>query len=104
MFREVFKFECRYQLRSALFPIIAIAFLLIGYLAMASDQVTVGVGDSGSLKLNASFVIIVSAYVFSIVAMLAGVAFVAAPIPRGRGLRTALRLVSTGVAKRGFLI
>ncbi len=103
MIFEVFKFECRYQLKSPLFVIIGLVFALLAYLAMASENVTVG-GGTGNLNLNASFTIVQTHFVFSIIAMFAVVAFVATPLTRDRELKTQEMLVATGLSERQFFV
>jgi ABC-2 type transport system permease protein len=99
---EVFRFECRVQRRSPLFALVAAAFFLLAFAAMASENVQVG-GGTGNLDLNAAFVIVQTTYVFSILAMFAGVAFVAMPITRDQELRTTELFVATGVPRLAFL-
>ena len=102
MFLEVFKFECRYQLRSPLFPIVALVFFLLAFLGMASENVTIG-GGTDNLDLNASYTIVQSHYVFSVILMFAAVAFVATPITRDYENRTAEMIISTGVPRLAYL-
>ena len=102
MLFEIFRFECRYQLRSALFPIVSLVFLLMAFFAMASDDVTVG-GIGNNLNLNASFAIMTTQFVFSIIAMFAGVAFVANAITRDYENKTAELFFSTRLPERDYL-
>ncbi len=102
MFYEVFKFECRYQLRSPLFGIVSLVFALLAFLAMASENVTVG-GGTDNLNLNASFTIVQTHFVFSIIAMFAAVAFVATPFTRDHELKSFEMIVASGVSPRSFL-
>ena len=81
MLGEIFRFECRRQLRSALFPIVSLTFFLMAFLATASEDVTVG-GVGRNLNINAAYAIIVTQFTFSIIAMFAGVAFVASAVTR----------------------
>ena len=101
MFLSILRFECSQQLKSPLFIIVAAVFFTMAFLAMASEQVTVG-GGTANLDLNASFKIVQSHYVFSIILMFAAVAFVAAPLTRDRELRTEEMLVATGVSPHAF--
>jgi len=102
MFWEVFRFECAYQRRSPLFLVLCAMYFLLAFLAMASESVTVG-GTGDNLNLNASFSIIVSQYVFAILGMFSGIAFVAGAITRDGEHRTAEVLYSTGVGRLSYL-
>jgi ABC-2 type transport system permease protein len=102
-FVEVFRFECAVQGRSPLFLLVAGAFFLLAFAAMASENVQVG-GGAGNLDLNAAYVIVQTSFVFSILAMFGGVAFVAMPITRDHELRTAELFVATGVPRLSFLL
>ena len=99
---SIFAFECRYQLRSPLFAIVAAVFFLLGFLVMASESVQVGgVGDN--LNLNAAFAIIQIQYTLSILGMFAAVAFVAGSMTRDFEVRTAEIFFATGIGERAFL-
>jgi len=102
MFAEVFLFECRYQLRHNLFWTVAATFFLLAFLAMASENLSIG-GVGNNLNLNASYALLLSHYVFSILVMFAGVAFVAAPITRDYETKTMEMFVSTGVPRLSHL-
>jgi len=102
MFGEIFRFECRQQLSSPLFIAVSLVFFLMAFLAMASENVTIG-GGTANLNLNAPFTIVQTHYVLSIIAMFATVAFVAAPLTRDRELKTEETLVATGVKRVPFL-
>jgi len=99
---EVFRFECRYQLRSPLFATIAIVWFCLGFFVMASESVQVG-GVADNLNLNASHSIITIQYVLCIIGMYAAVAFVAGAITRDREARTDELLYATGVSETGYL-
>ncbi len=102
VFAEIFRFECRTQLRSPLFIVVAVSFFVLAFLAMASDNITIG-GGTTNLDFNAPFTIVQSHFVLSVVAMFASVAFVAAPLTRDRELKTEATLVATGVPRLSFL-
>jgi ABC-2 type transport system permease protein len=102
MFFEVFRFECRYQLRSPLFLIVAGVWFLLGFLITGSESVRVG-GVGNNLNLNASFAIIQVQYVLSMIGMFAAVAFVATAITRDYETKTAELFFSTGVSEKSFL-
>ncbi|MEM1230408.1 MAG: M1 family aminopeptidase [Pseudomonadota bacterium] len=98
---EVFRFECRYQLRSPLFWSLAGVFFLLAFFAMASEDVSVG-GVSNNINFNSSFAIIQTQYVFSLLIMFAGIAFVAGAVTRDFEHRTAELLYASGVTPRAF--
>ena len=99
---EVFRFECRYQLRSPLFISVALVWFFLGFFVMASENVQVG-GVADNLNLNASHSIITIQYVLSIIGMFAAIAFVAGAITRDREARTDELLYATGVSETGYL-
>lgn len=102
MLREVFRFECRHQLRGPLFLIVALTFFLLAFFGMASENITIG-GGTANLNLNAAFAIVQTHFVFATLAMFAAVAFVASAITRDYELKTAEVLFSTGVGPGAFL-
>lgn len=100
---DIFRFELRYQWRSPLFLIVALSFGLLAFMAMASEDVTVG-GGTDNLNLNASYAIIQTQYIFSIILMFAAAAFAAQPIIRDFDSRTAEMVFVTGVSPLSYLI
>ena len=100
---EVFRFECRHQLRSPLFFIVSFMFFLLAFASMASESVSVG-GPADNLQLNASYSILTSIWVFTILGMFAGVAFAANPVVRDPELKTSELLFSSGLREREFLL
>ncbi|MGE0624498.1 MAG: ABC transporter permease/M1 family aminopeptidase [Pseudomonadales bacterium] len=102
MFFEIFRFECRYQLRSPLFLVVAGLWFLIAFLITGSESVRVGgVGDN--INLNANFAILQIQYTLSILGMFPAVAFVASAITRDLEMRTAQLFFATGVGERSYL-
>ena len=99
---EIFRFECRYQLRSPLFLIISLVFFLFNFFAMASESVTVG-GGTDNLNLNAAFTILQTQYIFSIIGMFAAIAFVAGAITRDYEAKTAELFFASGVSEKSYL-
>ena len=99
---EVFRFECRYQLRSPLFLSIALVWFLLAFFVMASESVQIG-GIADNLNLNASHSIISAHYVLSIIGMFAAVAFVASAITRDQEAGTDELLYATGVSESAYL-
>ncbi|MCR9278623.1 MAG: ABC transporter permease subunit [Pseudomonadaceae bacterium] len=100
---DILRFELRYQWRSPLFLIVALAFGLLAFLGMASEDVTVG-GGTDNLNLNASFAIIQTQYIFSIILMFAAAAFAAQPIIRDFDSRTAEMVFVTGISPLSYLV
>jgi ABC-2 type transport system permease protein len=102
MFWEVFRFECRFQLRSPLFLAVAGLFFLLGFLIMGTEAISVG-GVGNNLNLNANFAILQVQYTMSILGMFAAIAFVAGAITRDVEARTAELLYSTGLRENDYL-
>lgn len=100
---EVFKFECRYQLRSPLFLVLSVAFFLFAFLLMASEGVSLG-GVSRSLNLNAAWTVVYSQFFFSIIGMFGAIAIVSQAITRDYEFKTAELFFTTGVSESGFLL
>ena len=94
---EIVRFECRYQLRSPVFIIVASVFFLMTFLGMASDAVQIG-GNDSALNLNSNFAIIQTQLVFSVIGMFPAIAFVANAITRDFEVRTAEVLFASGVS------
>jgi len=102
MFFEIFRFECRYQLRSPLFLVVAGIWFLLGFLLTGSESVRIG-GIGDNLNLNASYVIIQVQYALSMIGMFAAVAFVAGAITRDIETKTAELFFTTRVAPASYL-
>ena len=100
---DVFRFECRYQLRSPLFGSVALVWFLLGFFIMASENVSVG-SVANNLNLNAAHSIISIQYVLCIIGMFAAVAFVASAITRDYETRTAELFFATGIGARSYLL
>lgn len=100
---EIFRFECRYQLRSPLFLILSFVFFLLAFMLMASENVSLG-GVGSNTHLNASWTIVYTQFFFSMIGMLAAISIVSQAITRDYELKTAELLFSTGVSERGFLL
>ena len=98
----VFRFECRYQLRSPLFVSICLTWFLLGFLIMGSESVSVG-GIPANLNLNASFAIVAVQYMLTIIGMFAAIAFVAGSITRDQEVHMAELLFATGVGEASYL-
>ena len=100
---EVFKFECRYQLRSPLFLTLSSVFFLLAFLLMASENISLG-GVGNATNLNAAWTIVFTQFFFSMIGMLAAISIVSQAITRDYELQTAEILFSTGVSEKGFLL
>ncbi|NIP16135.1 MAG: ABC transporter permease subunit [Pseudomonadales bacterium] len=103
MFLEVFKFESRFQVRSPLFLTISTVWFLIGFLITGSESVSVG-GVGSNLNLNASFALIQTITVLTILGMFAAIAFVSGAITRDGETKTAEIFFSSGVSERSYLL
>ncbi len=103
MFLEIFRFECRYQLRSPLFLAVAGLFFLLGFLVMGTEAVSVG-GVGNNLNLNANFAILQTQYTLTILGMFGAIAFVAGAITRDLENRTGELFFSTGISERDYLL
>lgn len=100
---EVFRFECRYQVRSPLFLILSFLFFLLAFMLMASENVRLG-GVGNATHLNAAWTIVFTQFFFSMIGMLAAISIVSQAITRDYELKTAEILFSTGVSEKGFLL
>jgi ABC-2 type transport system permease protein len=100
---EVFRFEWRYQRKGPLFLILAGVFALLTFLGTASDQVSIG-GGGTNINVNASFAIIQTQIVMSVIGMFAAVAFVASAMTRDYENKTAEMLFVTGVGETSYLL
>lgn len=102
MFREVFRFELRYQLRTPLVWVLAFAFALFAFIATTSDTVTIGEGI-GNVNRNAPYVILTFLSVFSVLGMLVALALSAQPLLRDFELGTEELFFSTPMPKSSYL-
>ena len=75
MFREFFRFELRYQLRSPLPWVVALVFALMAFAATTTDIITIGEGI-GNANRNAPYVILTFLNVFSTLGMFVAVALI----------------------------
>ncbi len=101
MFFEIFRFECRYQLRSPLFGVVAGLWFLIAFLISGTEAVSVG-GVGANINLNANFAILQIQYTLTVLGLFPAVAFVAGAITRDYEAKTAQLLFSTGVSARSY--
>lgn len=101
MFLEIFRFECRYQLRSPLFLVVAGLWFLIAFLISGTDAVSVG-GVGSNINLNANFAILQVQYTLTVLGLFPAVAFVAGAITRDYETRTAELLFATGISEISY--
>ncbi len=102
MFRAVFGFELRQQLRSAVFWIGAVAFALLAFGAVTTDAVQIG-GSLGNVNRNAPFVILQILALMSLIGVFVTTAFVAGAVLRDYELRTHEIFFATGVTRFAYL-
>jgi ABC-2 type transport system permease protein len=102
MFREFFRFELRYQLRTPLVWVLALAFALFAFTATTTDIITIGEGI-GNVNRNAPYVILTFLGVFSTIGMLVALAFSAQPLLRDFELGTEELFFSTPMRKSSYL-
>jgi len=102
MFREFFRFELRYQLRSPLPWVIAAVFALMAFGATTSDMITIGEGI-GNANRNAPYVILSFLDVFSTLGMFVAVALIAQPLLRDFELGTEELFFSKPLNKATYL-
>src|SRR5690554_4078292 len=103
MLRHLLAFERRLLLRSGLFWIVALAFGAIGFIAMASENVSFG-GGVGNVLRNAPAVVITLLGAFSVISALLTTIFVAGAALRDFELRSAELFFATPMKKRDYLL
>lgn len=101
MFSKIAAFEFRYQLRQPAFWVISILFALIGFGAMASDNLDLGSG--GNVLKNAPYALAQIHIVFSIFFMLATTAIVANVVVRDTQSGFGPMIQTTRVSKFAYL-
>lgn len=102
MFREIFAFEFRYQLRNPVFLIATAIFAILAFGAVTSDTVQIG-GAVGNINRNAPFVIMQFLLILSFFNIFTTTAFVAGSILRDHEYGTHEIFFSTPMRKRDFL-
>ena len=101
MFLEIFRFECRYQLRSPLFLVVSGLWFLLAFLVSGTDAISVG-GIGSNINLNANFAILQIQYTFTVLGLFPAVAFVAGAITRDYEAKTAQLLFASGVSELSY--
>ncbi|MBL8268123.1 ABC transporter permease/M1 family aminopeptidase [Steroidobacter sp.] len=102
MLWEFFRFELRYQLRSPLPWVIALAFALMAFGATTTDMISIGEGI-GNVNRNAPYVILTFLDVFSTLGLLVAVALIAQPLLRDFDLGTEELFFSKPLSKSSYL-
>ena len=102
MFREIFGFELRQQLKSPLFWMIAIAFAALAFAASTSDSVQIG-GGVGNVHRNAPIVVLNWLIVFTLLGMFLITVFVAGAALRDFEARTAELFFATPMSRSAYL-
>ena len=103
MLRHILSFERRLLLRNGVFWIVLAAFGLLGFGAMASDDISFG-GGVGNVLRNAPAVVITLLAAFSVLSVLLGTIFVAGIALRDFEQRTAELFFATPVRWRDYLL
>ena len=102
MFREIFLFETRYQIKQPLFVIAVAIFFLLTFGAITTDSVQIG-GSIGNVHRNAPFVIMQIMLVMTAIATFLTTAFVSGAIHRDFEHETHALFFSLPIKKRDFL-
>jgi ABC-2 type transport system permease protein len=102
MFREIFSFELRQQLKSPLFWMIAFAFAAIAFGAATSDSVQIG-GGVGNTHRNAPLVVLTWLIAFTLLGMFLITVFVAGAALRDFEARTAELFFATPLSRSAYL-
>lgn len=102
MFREIFGFELRQQLKSPLFWMIAFAFAALAFSAAVSDHVQIG-GGIGNTHRNAPIVITQWLIGFTLIGMFLVTVFVAGAALRDFEAGTAELFFATPLSRKAYL-
>jgi ABC-type transport system involved in multi-copper enzyme maturation permease subunit len=103
MFREIFRFELRQQLKSPLFWMIALAFCALAAAVISSDHVRIGGGIGNTLR-NAPYVVVDQlALIGAILSLFLGPIFVAGAALRDFEAGTSELFFATPISKRAYL-
>ena len=103
MLRHILAFEGRLLLRNGVFWIVLAVFGLIGFTAMASENVSFG-GGVGNILRNAPAVVIALLGGFSVLSVLLSTIFVAGIALRDFEQRTGELFFSTPLRRRDYLL
>ncbi|HEX5960067.1 MAG TPA: M1 family aminopeptidase [Rhodanobacteraceae bacterium] len=103
MFREIFRFELRQQLRSPLFWLVAVFLAALAFGAASSDTIQIG-GGIGNIHRNAPYVVINMLGAFSLIGGLFLIPiFVAGAALRDFSANTADMMFATPVSRGAYL-
>jgi ABC-type transport system involved in multi-copper enzyme maturation permease subunit len=102
MFREIFRFEFRYQIRQPIVWISMAIFVILTFLAVTTDSVQIG-GAIGAVDRNAPFVIVQILSIMSLIGVFVTTAFVANVVNRDFELGTHELFFSTPLRKTEYL-
>jgi len=102
MFGEIFRFEFRFQLRQPIVWICTAIFVLLTFLAITTDSVTIG-GSIGAVNRNAPFVVVQILSIMSLIGVFVTTAIVANVVNRDFELGTHELFFSTPLKKADYL-
>ena len=102
MFKEIFRFELRLQMKRHLTYICGILFFLFGFGAVSSDWVQVG-GAIGAINRNSPYVIMQIMLIMSLLGVFVTTAFVAPTVQRDFERDTTGLFYTTPLTKWGYL-
>ena len=102
MFREIFRFELRQQLRSPLFWLIAIALGALAFAAASSDTIAID-GGVGNVHRNAAYVVVYTLDTFSVLGLFLITVFVVGAALRDFSAGTSELVFATPMSRRAYL-
>ena len=102
VFKEIFRFELRQQLRSPFYWVISLAFGALAFSAATSDHVRIG-GGIGNTHRNAPYVVVEMLADFTIFSMFLVTVFVAGAALRDFEAGTAELLFATPLSRKAYL-
>ncbi|MCZ6918358.1 MAG: M1 family aminopeptidase [Gemmatimonadetes bacterium] len=102
MFKEIFRFELRLQVKRHLTYICAILFFLFGFGAISSDWVIVG-GAIGNVNRNSPYVIMQIMLIMSVIGVFVTTAFVAPAVQRDCELDMSALFYTKPITRWGYL-
>lgn len=103
MFKDIFSFEVRYQIRQPLFFICTAMFFLLTFGAVTTDEIMIG-GAIGNVNRNAPFVIMQILAVMSVIGVFTTTAFVAGSTYRDVEHNTQALFFTTPISKMDYLL
>ncbi len=103
MWREVFRFELRYQLGQPVFWIANAVFFLLVFLAITTDAVGIG-GAIGQVNRNAPFVVMQMQLLMALIGLFFTTAFVSGTVMRDHETRTEELFFSLPIGNLDYLL